>query len=516
MKKITFFIFASLLAGTISAAVPDGYYDSLTGLNGAALRKAAKNVVRKHTVINYGTDTWNAFKKTDVHFVNGQNCWWDMYSNNNVNVSSGHDGLNIEHSVANSWWGKTKNDAYKDLFHLNPSNSDANSRKGNFPLGEVGSQTWSNGPTTIGKPVSGQGGGNGSVYEPCDEYKGDFARVFMYMFTVYDDISWKSNTAWMYDTNSADLFKPWAVDLLLKWHRQDPVSEKEIARNEAIYGIQHNRNPYIDSPELAEYVWGNLKGQPYKYGGEYTPVVPNPDDPSDPEPIDPNPGYEEPVEPAPGDGVWNLVASMADINADDQYVAVGGGDKSNVIMTYNLKTTKSSGYFEVADVDVLGGSEKYIMQLPEDAAIIRFVPSGADYKAGISSKTGESKGWLECSAVKTMGLASSSSGATAFDLSVSAGTAVFDFASYGKLFFNESSPRFTTYTSTGQKSLQLYRFKRDTATSNITIEDDSDSVFIYTIQGIRVNTTDVNSLPAGPYIEVRPGKTPRKILVGVK
>ncbi|MDE6558371.1 MAG: hypothetical protein K2K29_00605, partial [Muribaculaceae bacterium] len=85
-----------------------------------------------------------------------------------------------------------------------------------------------------------------------------------------------------------------------------------------------------------------------------------------------------------------------------------------------------------------------------------------------------------------------------------------------KLFFNESSPRFTTYTSTGQKSLQLYRFKRDTATSNITIDDDSDSVFIYTIQGIRVNTTDVNSLPAGPYIEVRPGKTPRKILVGVK
>lgn len=91
--------------------------------------------------------------KTDVKVVNGKNYWWDMYSNELVLVSSGHGGLNIEHSVANSWWEGTKNDAYKDIHHLNPSNATANSRKGNFPLGKVGTVTWTNGVTTVGKPT---------------------------------------------------------------------------------------------------------------------------------------------------------------------------------------------------------------------------------------------------------------------------------------------------------------------------------------------------------------------------
>ena len=126
--------FAALVA---FAKAPENYYSSLEGLNKGDLKAAAKKVARKHTVISYGDQTWNAFRQTDVRMVNGRAIWWDMYSPNEVSADNGHGSLNIEHSVANSWWGGTKNDAYKDLFHLNPSNSEANNWKSNYPLGYV-------------------------------------------------------------------------------------------------------------------------------------------------------------------------------------------------------------------------------------------------------------------------------------------------------------------------------------------------------------------------------------------
>lgn len=288
-KAIMMLAALSPLAAT--AAAPSGYYSRLEGLSGQALRKAAKSIVRSHTVVSYGDDTWDAFKKTDTRTVNGQLVYWDMYSSNNVTVSSNHEGMNIEHSVANSWWGKTKNDAYKDLFHLNPSDKDANSRKSNYPIGEIGTRTWDNGVTFIGKPKSGSGGGCAYVYEPADMYKGDFARVFFYMFTVYDDLSWKSNTAWMYSVSggTAEL-EEWAYTMMLKWADADPVSEKEVNRNDAIYGIQHNRNPFIDLPHLADYIWGAKKNQPFHLDGSEEPVVPDPivPDPVEPDPTEPD------------------------------------------------------------------------------------------------------------------------------------------------------------------------------------------------------------------------------------
>lgn len=260
---------ASVITTNLYATYPTGYYNKLEGKCGAELMQAVKSVVRNHTVINYGDNTWDAFEDTDVRTVNGVKCWWDMYSNNNVAVSSGHPGLNIEHSVANSWWGGTKNDAYKDIVHLNPSNADANSHKSNYPLGELGTVTWDNGVTYVGKPKSGSGGGATYCYEPCDEYKGDFARVFMYMFTVYDDISWRTGGGYgyMYDTSSATMFKPWAAEMLLRWSSNDPVSEKEKSRNDGIYKHQRNRNPFIDLPQLAEYIWGSKSNVPFSIEG---------------------------------------------------------------------------------------------------------------------------------------------------------------------------------------------------------------------------------------------------------
>lgn len=269
----TLFLMGALIAPDIQASYPSGYYDSLEGKCGADLMHAIKAICIDHTEISYSGGTWDAFKLTDVRTVNGVEYWWDMYSPDLVTVSSGHPGLNVEHSVANSWWGGTKNAAYKDIVHLNPSNETANSRKSNYPICELSSINWTNGVTSVGGPKSGQGGGSSWGYEPCDEYKGDFARVFMYMFSVYEDLNWTKT--WMIDKSSGTMFAAWARDLVMRWSAADPVSEKERNRNDGIYIKQNNRNPFIDLPDLADHIWGELKDVPFSLGD--TPPVTPPD-----------------------------------------------------------------------------------------------------------------------------------------------------------------------------------------------------------------------------------------------
>jgi hypothetical protein len=130
--------------------------------------------------------------------------------------------------------------------------------------------TFDNGVTKVGYPVSGQGGGAQKVFEPADEYKGDFARTYFYMATCYQDYSW--NYTYMVTSNTYPTLNTWSINLLLKWSREDPVSDKETARNEAVYLIQNNRNPFIDFPELAEYIWGNKKGQAFSTSAQSEPT----------------------------------------------------------------------------------------------------------------------------------------------------------------------------------------------------------------------------------------------------
>ncbi len=255
-------------------------YSSLNGLQGAALKNEVKALALPHTVISYGDKTWEAFAQADVRKIRDKGewreAWFDMYSNRLVWVENGHSGMNIEHAVANSWWGGTKNDAYKDLHHLNPSDADANNRKNNNPLGIIdGTPTWSNGLTNIGRPVYGNGGGAATVFEPADEYKGDFARAYFYIFTVYDDIAWQTEPAYMYDLSAYPTLQPWAYEMLLKWAEEDPVDEREAQRNSVIAGIQMNENPYVSIPGLAEYVWGSKKNTPFNLEDAKTDPVEN-------------------------------------------------------------------------------------------------------------------------------------------------------------------------------------------------------------------------------------------------
>lgn len=258
---LTMLIGASLSAG---ATIPAGYYNSLDGKSGQALKDAIHELASQHTTLSYGS-LWIYFARTDCRPEN-QNIVWDMYSDNTYYFrggSSGVYGMHKEHSLPKSWWGgqdETEGYAgYTDINHLYPSNGEANMAKSNYPLGEVSRATFDNGVTKVGTPLMGQGGGCAWVFEPDDRYKGDFARTYFYMACAYQHYRWKYT--YMMINNNWKTLNDWSIDLLCRWARNDAVSDKEVNRNDAVQRSQNNRNPFIDFPELFEYIWGNRQGQ---------------------------------------------------------------------------------------------------------------------------------------------------------------------------------------------------------------------------------------------------------------
>ena len=181
--------------------------------------------------------------------------------------------MHIEHSFPKSWWGSYVNSAYQDLFHLYPADASANESKNNLPLGEVtGTPGFDNGVTKVGK--------NGfetaytdNCFEPADEFKGDFARSYFYIASVYENLAPLMQSPMVITGSTYPFFKKWSIDLLLKWSRQDPVSPKELTRIEKVYGIQGNRNPFIDYPDLAEYIWGADTTKVYPFPDETEPFL---------------------------------------------------------------------------------------------------------------------------------------------------------------------------------------------------------------------------------------------------
>jgi len=262
-------LFLALLLSNLTgayAAIPEGYYNSAEGTSGAALKTCMFNIIKGHTELSY-VNLWTAFRKTDSR-ADGK--VWDIYSNatNYVfgdnqcgNYSKEGDCYNREHSFPKSWFGGDNMPMYTDLFHLYPSDGYVNGKRGNMPLGNVANPSWfsANGYCCTGNST--ESGSTITVFEPADELKGDLARSYFYMVTRYEDrvASWSSyaNTQMLGGT-SYPAFSNWAKNVLLEWSRLDPVSAKEIARNDSIYKLfQHNRNPYIDFSSLAEYVWGD-------------------------------------------------------------------------------------------------------------------------------------------------------------------------------------------------------------------------------------------------------------------
>lgn len=283
MKKTTCLLRYGILfllltvSSLICAQIPAGYYYQAHGKTGAELKTALHNIIKEASMLKYGSGegaTWEGFFYTDQ---NPDGSVFDMYSNETryFNGFNGIDGMHIEHSLPNSWWGGIKNNAYKDLYHLYPADATMNMSKSNNPLGEVsGTPIRDNGLSKMGK----NGFGNtytGNCFEPADIYKGDFARSYFYIATAYEDYASLWNSPMM-QNNTWPVWQSWALQLLMEWNKNDLKSTREEERAEAVYKIQGNRNPFIDYPDLVDYIWGDKTSTPYPFPDETEPFLISP------------------------------------------------------------------------------------------------------------------------------------------------------------------------------------------------------------------------------------------------
>lgn len=282
LKKFAVCLIAGLfILPSQAAGIPEGYYDSANGKADSLLKASLYEICRGGKRVAYGTQgytyqeniyypgSWNYFPLTDKR---ADGTIWDMYSDTKRYYpydGGSAGGIQIEHCIPKSWWGWTKSDtasskrAYQDLFILNPSDAQANGQKSNYPPGHVQKgDKFDNGSFRMDKAAS-------SPYpwicfEPAEEYRGDFARTYFYAVTAYQDLPWGAGNK-DYERYVSDdhylIFQDILTEVLLDWHRADPVSRKETERANAIYDVQENRNPYIDYPELVEYIWGDKRGE---------------------------------------------------------------------------------------------------------------------------------------------------------------------------------------------------------------------------------------------------------------
>jgi endonuclease I len=286
LKKIIG-LFALILAPfALTSLFAQNYYTPALGQNGSALKTSLHNIIKNHLAQPW--PLWNSFQATDSK-PNTQ--VWDIYSDipggtppytfNFVSsqcgtYSSEGDCFNHEHT----WPSTFFNDGSPmrtDLHHVLPTDGYVNNKRSNWPYGQVTSASWNgqNG-SKLGNTNS-YSGYSDKAFEPIDSFKGDIARIYFYMTTRYEgeDAGWSNWTM----ANGANLTQD-AINMLMQWHHKDPVSQKELNRNEAIYAIQGNRNPFIDYPIFADCIWGTTDCTPlnlsYANPTSQITVYPNP------------------------------------------------------------------------------------------------------------------------------------------------------------------------------------------------------------------------------------------------
>ena len=277
MKNIVFFIL--FISFTALGQIPTGYYNTANGLTGYSLKTELKNIITN----GYNGQTYNDLitlyntSDNDEYYDNGTqtNTILDMYSENPAgadpynyvigsssncgNYNSEADCYNREHVFPQGFFNQQE-PMRSDAHHVIPSDGFVNGGRSNLPFGAVGSvqTTYMNGSK---RGTSSTPGYSGQVFEPIDEFKGDIARMLLYFATRYEDNyndnSWEdfNDANDPRDGSQNQWYEQWYVNLLLSWHAQDPVSQKEIDRNNDVYVHQNNRNPYIDNPQYVTMIW---------------------------------------------------------------------------------------------------------------------------------------------------------------------------------------------------------------------------------------------------------------------
>ncbi len=266
MKKINVF-FAIFFAIFSYSQAPSGYYSSATG-SGYTLKTQLYNIIKNHTDRGY-SGLWTTYSTSDrdhqnendntifdlySEIQNGKDPYNYTYSTNQCGSYSGEGSCyNREHMIPQSIFNSSS-PMVSDAHFITPTDGYVNGIRSNYPHGNVASasKTTRNGSKLGTSAVSGY---SGTVFEPVDAFKGDIARMYFYFATRYENTVSNYSYA-MFNNTSNQVFTTAFLNMLLAWHAQDPVSSREIERNNAIYARQGNRNPYIDNPNYVNTIWG--------------------------------------------------------------------------------------------------------------------------------------------------------------------------------------------------------------------------------------------------------------------
>lgn len=301
-KHLATYLFILLATQALWAEFTPGttlttYYANANGKYGADLRTALSTIIStNYKSVSYDNlgyllkyaDTQDADGTTIVDIystctnntsASGDKITWGSQCSGSANTNVGCNSvLNREHTLPQSWFNEAI-PMVSDAFHIYAVDAVSNGHRSDHPFGECSGGTSYSGSTCNESGKLGTctfSGYTGTVYEPIDEYKGDIARGYFYMITRYrttnfTQASSSNDDACFTYTNGQTEMTTYMLNLMLKWHRQDPVSEKELIRNDVIYGnttyhkgnattyAQNNRNPFIDYPDLVEYIWGDKK-----------------------------------------------------------------------------------------------------------------------------------------------------------------------------------------------------------------------------------------------------------------
>lgn len=290
MKKIVLTLFAIITFSVMSAQAPANYYDGTIGLSGAALKSKLKTIITNGHQDKGYAGLLNAFTTTDRdYFYENDGTVMDMYSEN----PSGADPYNYNHGVKQCGNYSIEGDCYNrehvvpqslfnqnlpmrsDVHFVTPTDGKVNGMRSNYPFGEVGTASYTslNG-SKLGNSVS--AGYSGTVFEPIDEFKGDIARMILYFATRYETQLSGFSSGNILGSSAFPGLQIWELKQLLIWNDTDPVSSFEIARNNAAFVYQGNRNPYIDRPDFVAQVWGAyLSTTDVSISKGFT-IVPNP------------------------------------------------------------------------------------------------------------------------------------------------------------------------------------------------------------------------------------------------
>lgn len=271
MKIKTLLIVGLLFSvANIFAQIPTGYYDGTAGLTGAALKtKLSQIITSGHQTKSYD-NLYNGYPSTDSdNYYEKDGSVLDMYSENPTgadpyvyqhgvkkcgNYNKEGDCYNREHIVPQSFFGSAS-PMVSDIHHIPPTDGKVNGMRSNYPFGVVTSPTFtSRNGSKLGNNTT--AGYSGVVFEPIDAFKGDIARMVFYFVTRYESKLSSFSTGNMLGGSAYPGLQNWELQVLLAWNAADPVSQREIDRNNAAYAYQGNRNPYIDNPSFVNLVWG--------------------------------------------------------------------------------------------------------------------------------------------------------------------------------------------------------------------------------------------------------------------